>query len=111
MWFLLFSVEESATDLCCVISSLVQVMMDSHSRTKAGFQSLIQKEWVIGGHGFLDRCNHLHKSDKEEVCLGFFYYFPCVLFKRLLCVKRELDVRPEVPVTLRIFNYMFCFMG
>nr|XP_021156260.1 myotubularin-related protein 12 [Columba livia] len=59
-------IEESATDLCCVISSLVQVMMDSHSRTKAGFQSLIQKEWVIGGHGFLDRCNHLHKSDKEE---------------------------------------------
>ncbi|KAM6034892.1 myotubularin-related protein 12 isoform 1-T1 [Theristicus caerulescens] len=59
-------IEESATDLCCVISSLVQVMMDSYSRTKAGFQSLIQKEWVIGGHGFLDRCNHLHKSDKEE---------------------------------------------
>ncbi|NXY83979.1 MTMRC protein, partial [Alcedo cyanopectus] len=59
-------IEESATDLCCVISSLVQVMMDSYSRTKSGFQSLIQKEWVIGGHSFLDRCNHLHKSDKEE---------------------------------------------
>ncbi|NWU94069.1 MTMRC protein, partial [Upupa epops] len=59
-------IEESATDLCCVISSLVQVMMDSYSRTKLGFQSLIQKEWVIGGHRFLDRCNHLHKSDKEE---------------------------------------------
>ncbi|XP_064295665.1 myotubularin-related protein 12 [Phalacrocorax carbo] len=59
-------IEESATDLCCVISSLVQVMMDSYSRTKSGFQSLIQKEWVIGGHGFLDRCNHLHRSGKEE---------------------------------------------
>ncbi|KAF1559622.1 Myotubularin-related protein 12, partial [Eudyptes schlegeli] len=59
-------IEESATDLCCVISSLVQVMMDSYSRTKSGFQSLIQKEWVIVGHGFLDRCSHLHKSDKEE---------------------------------------------
>lgn len=65
--FFFSSVEESATDLCCVISSLVQVMMDSYSRTKLGFQSLIQKEWVIGGHGFLDRCNHLHQSDKEEV--------------------------------------------
>ncbi|PKU35802.1 myotubularin-related protein 12 [Limosa lapponica baueri] len=62
----LFLIEESATDLCCVISTLVQVMMDSYSRTKSGFQSLIQKEWVVGGHGFLDRCNHLHKSDKEE---------------------------------------------
>ncbi|NXL67320.1 MTMRC protein, partial [Chordeiles acutipennis] len=39
-------IEETATDLCCVISSLVQVMMDSYSRTKSGFQSLIQKEWA-----------------------------------------------------------------
>ncbi|NWR77220.1 MTMRC protein, partial [Centropus unirufus] len=59
-------IEESATDLCCVISSLVQVMMDSYNRTKLGFQSLIQKEWVAGGHAFLDRCNHLRRSDKEE---------------------------------------------
>ncbi|KAJ7404606.1 Myotubularin-related protein 12 [Pitangus sulphuratus] len=59
-------IEETATDLCCVISSLVQVMMDSYSRTMSGFQSLIQKEWVIGGHSFLDRCNHLRKSEKEE---------------------------------------------
>ncbi|XP_021236201.1 myotubularin-related protein 12 isoform X2 [Numida meleagris] len=70
-------IEESATDLCCVISSLVQVMMDSYSRTKSGFQSLIQKEWVIGGHGFLDRCNHLHKSDKEEAPL-FLLLLNCV---------------------------------
>ena len=42
-------------------------MMDPHCRTSAGFQSLIQKEWVMGGHCFLDRCNHLRQSDKEEV--------------------------------------------
>ncbi|KAM9167922.1 myotubularin-related protein 12 [Mergus octosetaceus] len=70
-------IEESATDLCCVISSLVQVMMDSYSRTKSGFQSLIQKEWVIGGHGFLDRCNHLHQSDKEEAPV-FLLLLDCV---------------------------------
>uniref|UniRef100_A0A5F9CSJ1 Myotubularin-related protein 12 n=1 Tax=Oryctolagus cuniculus TaxID=9986 RepID=A0A5F9CSJ1_RABIT len=58
--------EENASDLCCLISSLVQVMMDAHCRTKTGFQSLIQKEWVMGGHCFLDRCNHLRQSDKEE---------------------------------------------
>uniref|UniRef100_A0A8B9EHB7 Myotubularin-related protein 12 n=1 Tax=Anser cygnoides TaxID=8845 RepID=A0A8B9EHB7_ANSCY len=70
-------IEDSATDLCCVISSLVQVMMDSYSRTKSGFQSLIQKEWVIGGHGFLDRCNHLHNSDKEEAPV-FLLLLDCV---------------------------------
>uniref|UniRef100_A0A2I3HWL8 Myotubularin-related protein 12 n=1 Tax=Nomascus leucogenys TaxID=61853 RepID=A0A2I3HWL8_NOMLE len=59
--------EENASDLCCLISSLVQLMMDPHCRTRIGFQSLIQKEWVMGGHCFLDRCNHLRQNDKEEV--------------------------------------------
>lgn len=59
--------EENASDLCCLVSSLVQVMMDPHCRTTVGFQSLIQKEWVVGGHCFLDRCNHLRQSDKDEV--------------------------------------------
>ncbi|XP_031991893.1 myotubularin-related protein 12 isoform X4 [Hylobates moloch] len=58
--------EENASDLCCLISSLVQLMMDPHCRTRIGFQSLIQKEWVTGGHCFLDRCNHLRQNDKEE---------------------------------------------
>lgn len=59
--------EENASDLCCLLSSLVQVMMDPHCRTRVGFQSLVQKEWIMGGHCFLDRCNHLRQSDKEEV--------------------------------------------
>ncbi|XP_025780134.1 myotubularin-related protein 12 isoform X3 [Puma concolor] len=58
--------EENASDLCCLVSSLVQVMMDPHCRTRIGFQSLVQKEWIMGGHSFLDRCNHLRQSDKEE---------------------------------------------
>nr|XP_014425687.1 myotubularin-related protein 12 isoform X1 [Pelodiscus sinensis] len=70
-------VEEYASDLCCVISSLVQVMMDSHYRTKFGFQSLIQKEWVMGGHCFLDRCNHLRQNDKEEAPV-FLLFLDCV---------------------------------
>lgn len=69
--------EENASDLCCLMSSLVQVMMDPHCRTRAGFQSLIQKEWVMGGHCFLDRCNHLRQSDKEEVPV-FLLFLDCV---------------------------------
>lgn len=69
--------EENASDLCCLLSSLVQVMMDAHCRTRTGFQSLIQKEWVMGGHSFLDRCNHLHQSDKEEVPI-FLLFLDCV---------------------------------
>ncbi|XP_066472990.1 myotubularin-related protein 12 [Tiliqua scincoides] len=70
-------VEENASDMCCVISSLVQVMMDSYCRTKLGFQSLIQKEWIMGGHAFLNRCNHLRQTDKDEAPV-FLLFLDCV---------------------------------
>lgn len=47
------------------MASLVQVMMDPYFRTITGFQSLVQKEWVMAGYPFLDRCNHLKRSEKE----------------------------------------------
>ncbi|KPP60316.1 myotubularin-related protein 12-like, partial [Scleropages formosus] len=72
-----FLVEEEGSDLCCVISSLVQVMLDPHFRTLEGFQSLVQKEWVAGGHHFLDRCNYLHK-DKELQSPVFLLFLECV---------------------------------
>lgn len=57
--------EEEGRDLSCIIASLVQVMLDPYFRTITGFQSLIQKEWVMAGYPFLDRCNHLKRSEKE----------------------------------------------
>lgn len=58
--------EEEGRDLSCVVASLVQVMLDPHFRTIPGFQSLVQKEWVMSGYQFLDRCNHLKRSEKES---------------------------------------------
>ncbi|RXM30071.1 Myotubularin-related protein 10 [Acipenser ruthenus] len=69
--------EEEDRDLNCVISSLVQVMLDPHFRSIAGFQSLVQKEWVMAGYRFLDRCNHLKRSDKVESPL-FLLFLDCV---------------------------------
>lgn len=63
----LLCTEEEDRDLNCVVSSLVQLMLDPHYRSLIGFQSLVQKEWVKAGHRFLDRCNHLKKNYKEEV--------------------------------------------
>ncbi|XP_043543380.1 myotubularin-related protein 12 isoform X1 [Chiloscyllium plagiosum] len=57
--------EENCCDLCCLIASIVQVIIDPHFRTISGFQSLIQKEWVMGCYCFLDRCNLLRNNDKE----------------------------------------------
>ncbi|XP_018602294.1 myotubularin-related protein 10-like [Scleropages formosus] len=69
--------EEEDRDLSCVVSSLVQLMLDPHFRSIEGFQSLVQKEWVMAGHRFLDRCNHLKKSSKEESPL-FLLFVDCV---------------------------------
>ncbi|XP_027707295.1 myotubularin-related protein 10 [Vombatus ursinus] len=58
--------EEEGRDLSCFVASLIQVMLDPYFRTITGFQSLIQKEWVMAGYQFLDRCNHLKRSEKES---------------------------------------------
>nr|XP_028562964.1 myotubularin-related protein 10 isoform X3 [Podarcis muralis] len=68
--------EEEGRDLSCCVASLIQVMLDPYFRTIAGFQSLIQKEWVMAGYPFLDRCNHLKKSDKESPL--FLMFLDCV---------------------------------
>ncbi|KAM4596462.1 myotubularin-related protein 10 isoform 1-T3 [Fundulus diaphanus] len=69
--------EEEDRDLNCVVSSLVQLMLDPHYRSLHGFQSLVQKEWVMAGHRFLDRCNHLKKNDNKESPL-FTLFLDCV---------------------------------
>lgn len=53
--------------MCCIISSLAQLLLDHHFRTIAGFQSLLQKEWVAGGHPFCDRLGHIVKTNSEKV--------------------------------------------
>ncbi|KAI1889630.1 hypothetical protein AGOR_G00164930 [Albula goreensis] len=69
--------EDEGRDLSCVVSSLVQLMLDPHFRSLTGFQSLVQKEWVMAGYRFLDRCNHLKKNSKEESPL-FLLFLDCV---------------------------------
>ncbi|PKU41446.1 hypothetical protein llap_8254 [Limosa lapponica baueri] len=68
--------EEEGRDLSCLAASLIQVMLDPYFRTIVGFQSLIQKEWVMAGYQFLDRCNHLKRSDKESPL--FLMFLDCV---------------------------------
>ncbi|KAK9887578.1 hypothetical protein WA026_023384 [Henosepilachna vigintioctopunctata] len=69
--------EGNGTDMNCVISSLVQIILDPHFRTKYGFQSLIQKDWVAMGHQFAYRLSHI--LDKEvEFCPLFLLFLDCV---------------------------------
>lgn len=68
--------EGNGSDLNCVISSLTQIILDPHYRSKYGFQSLIQKEWVMAGHPFAMRLN-LVRSDAEFSPI-FLLFLDCV---------------------------------
>ena len=62
--------ETGGRDFVLVVASLAQLILDPYYRTIRGFQTLIQKMWVLGGHQFLLRCNHVsqsfQESDKED---------------------------------------------
>lgn len=58
--------EGEGQDMCAVVSSLTQLMLDPNWRTINGFQSLIQKEWVSLGHQFGKRLGHVVKSESEQ---------------------------------------------
>ena len=51
----------------CVISCLVQLLIDPSTRTMEGYQSLIEREWVAMGHRFTDRCGLLTTETAEQV--------------------------------------------
>lgn len=69
--------ESEDRDLNCLLASLVQLILDPHTRTLSGFQSLVQKEWVSAGHPFMQRINHFKRSDKEESPV-FLLFLDCV---------------------------------
>jgi myotubularin-related protein 9 len=43
-------------DNTIMISSLAQIIVDTQFRTVRGFEMLIEKEWLHGGHPFSRRC-------------------------------------------------------
>ena len=76
--------ETGGRDFVLVVGSLAQLILDSYYRTIRGFQTLIQKMWVLGGHQFLQRCNHISKpvleSEKEDSGESpvFLHFIDCV---------------------------------
>uniref|UniRef100_A0A6B2ECL4 Putative phosphatidylinositol 3-phosphate 3-phosphatase myotubularin mtm1 n=1 Tax=Phlebotomus kandelakii TaxID=1109342 RepID=A0A6B2ECL4_9DIPT len=72
--------ENEGRDMCCVISSLSQIILDAYVRTINGFQSLVQKEWVALGHPFSDRLGHVNNVNNAmitEECPLFLLFLDC----------------------------------
>ncbi|XP_055537349.1 myotubularin-related protein 10-B [Wyeomyia smithii] len=70
--------EINGRDMCSVISSLVQLLLDNSFRTINGFQTLIQKEWVTLGHPFCDRIGHVCSPNATERSPLFLLFLDCV---------------------------------
>ena len=78
--------ETSGRDLVFVVATLAQLILDSHYRTIRGFQSLLQRMWVLGGHPFTLRCGHIkmrtreiEKEEKEpQESPVFLHFLDCV---------------------------------
>ncbi|XP_022672221.1 myotubularin-related protein 10-B-like [Varroa destructor] len=51
--------ERTGVDMCAVICSLVQVILDPRCRTLRGLENLISREWVAMGHPFAERLGHI----------------------------------------------------
>ena len=59
--------EVGGTDYVPVVSCLVQLVLDPHSRTLYGFENLVEREWVALRHQFVDRCALATSRDSEQV--------------------------------------------
>ncbi|KAG9510001.1 Myotubularin-related protein 9 [Fragariocoptes setiger] len=46
------------TDTTLLVCSLAQVILDPDCRTVHGFEALVEREWLQGGHPFATRCKH-----------------------------------------------------
>ncbi|XP_054262707.1 myotubularin-related protein 10-B-like isoform X1 [Macrosteles quadrilineatus] len=69
--------EGDGYDMCCVVASLAQILIDPHYRTIIGFQSLVQKEWVALGHPFCTRLGHVYNMETQEAPV-FLLFLDCV---------------------------------
>ncbi|XP_067581363.1 myotubularin-related protein 9-like isoform X2 [Pseudorca crassidens] len=68
------------TDSTLLVTSLAQLILDPLSRTMAGFQELIEQEWIQAGHPFQLRCAHSafsHTHPKHEAPI-FLLFLDCV---------------------------------
>lgn len=77
MLFLKIIFVGNGQDLNCLVSSLTQILLDPFFRTKYGFQSLIQKDWVSLGHPFANRLGHILSKDIEPAPV-FLLFLDCV---------------------------------
>ncbi|XP_068124972.1 myotubularin-related protein 9-like [Hyperolius riggenbachi] len=70
---------EEGTDNTLLVTSLAQLILSAHCRTVAGFQDLIEREWLQAGHPFQLRCARSGWSQGrcQQECPYFLLFLDC----------------------------------
>ena len=50
-----------------MVSCLAQLLLDPQTRTRAGFERLVQREWVLLGHPFQERIGLVQAPEGKKV--------------------------------------------
>lgn len=71
---------DAGTDATLQVTSLVQILLDPFCRTIKGFEGLIDREWLRGGHPFTERCIKVGVSPVRYKGQGavFLLFLDCV---------------------------------
>ncbi|XP_043216147.1 myotubularin-related protein 10-B-like [Amphibalanus amphitrite] len=70
--------ESGGRDLTALVSCLAQLLLDPATRSRSGFERLVQREWGVLGHPFQERLGLLYAPDGGRKSPVFLLFLDCV---------------------------------
>jgi len=67
-------------DASLQVTSITNILLNSECRTMRGFLNLVEKEWILSGHPFRERCSSsaYNANKQREVGATFLLFLDCV---------------------------------
>ena len=69
--------EASGVDISLLVTSLSQIILKPDTRTLHGFEALIEREWIQGGHPFWSRTSSSQDKSAQQAPV-FLLFLDCV---------------------------------
>lgn len=69
---------DDGQDMCALIVSLVELMLDPYYRTVAGFAFVVEREWLLHGSSIGWKRKRSKWSDELKLCAPFVVFIDCV---------------------------------